>query len=126
MQMLGRVDGRSWQEDAKLLGDGCEVAVRFANETGSLPKEKRVALDVAAITETLAREMDFARWIPTKHMLADVLTKAMAKAPPYLEDVLSRGKLSLVESTEAKNVLAGRQAADGGEGDLAEIKEDQC
>ncbi len=52
---------------------------------------------------------------PTRRMLADVLTKAMAKARPYLEYVSSRGKLSLVESTEAQNALSGRQAVDGGE-----------
>ena len=44
-------------------------------------------------------------------MLADALTKSMATVPPYLDYVLSRGKLSLVESDEAVNVLAGRQAA---------------
>jgi hypothetical protein len=49
-------------------------------------------------------------------MLADVLTKAMTKVPPYLEYVLSRGKLRLVESAEAKNVLVeGRQAVENNE-----------
>ena len=47
-------------------------------------------------------------------MLADVLTKSMVKVPPYLEYVLSRGRVSLVESAEAQNVLDGRQAADAG------------
>ena len=81
---------------------------------GSMPKEKRVALDLAAIQEASARETDFARWTPTRHMLADVLTKSMVKVPPYLEYVLSRGRVSLVESAEAQNVLDGRQAADAG------------
>jgi hypothetical protein len=47
-------------------------------------------------------------------MLADVLTKAMIRVPPYLEYVLSRERVSLVESAEAQNVLDGRQAADAG------------
>ena len=58
-------------------------------------------------------EKNFARWTPTRHMLADVLTKAMVKVTPYLEYVLSRGRVSL-ESPEAQNVLDGRQAADAG------------
>ena len=40
-------------------------------------------------------------------MLADVLTKSMVMMPPYLEYVLSRGRVSLVESDEAQNVLDG-------------------
>ncbi len=57
---------------------------------GSLPKEKRVALDLAAIMEAPARETYFARWTPTRHTLAEVLTKTMTKVPPYLEYVLSQ------------------------------------
>ncbi len=99
--------------DAKSLYD-------WLMKPGSLPKEKRLALDLAAITDKLARETEFATWTATKRMLADVVPKAMKKVPPYLEYVLSRGKLSLVERPEAKNALAGRYAADGdGECDLA-------
>ncbi len=54
-------------------------------------------------------------------MLADVLTKAMTKVPPYLEYVLSRGKLSLVGSDEAKNMFEGRQAAENSD-NLQEIQ----
>ncbi len=80
MQMLGRVDGRDWQAaltmpgylavDAKSLYDSLM-------KPGSLPNEKPVALDLAAVTEALARDTDFARWTPTGHMLSDVLTKSM-------------------------------------------------
>ena len=119
MQMLGEVGGRNWQEALKMPGylvmDAKSLYASLM-KPGSTPKEKRVALDLAAITEALARETDFARWTPTRHMLADVLTKAMVtKVPPYLEYVLSRGKLSLVESAAAKNVLEGRQAAENSE-----------
>ncbi len=53
-------------------------------------------------------------------MLADVLTNAMTKVPPSLEHVLSQGKLSLVESAEAKRVLEGRQDAENSD-NLPEI-----
>jgi hypothetical protein len=116
MQMLGKVEGRNWQEALKMPGYLVMDAKSLYDslmKPGSTPKEKRVSLDLAAIQEALARETDFARWTPTRHMLADVLTKAMTKVLPYLEYVLSRGKLSLVESSEAQNVLEGRQAAEG-------------
>ena len=70
-----------------------------------------MALDVAAVREALEKQTDFARWTPTRHMLADALTKSMATVPRYLDYVLSPGKLSLVESDEAMNMLADRQAA---------------
>ena len=100
--------GRQWQEalgeipgylvvDAKSLYDSLE-------KPGSMPKEKRVALDLAAVREALSRDSDHARWVPTRHMLADALTKAMVAVPPYLDYVLSRGRLSLVESPEATEV----------------------
>ena len=117
MQMLGQVDGRNWQDALKMPGYLVMDAKSLYDslmKPGSMPKEKRVALDLAAIQEALARETDFARWTPTRHMLADVLTKAMVKVPPYLEYVLSRGRVSLVESAEAQNVLDGREAADAG------------
>ena len=115
MQMLGKVDGRNWQEALKMPGYLVMDAKSLYDPLMKpAPKEKRVALDLVAIQEALARETDFARWTPTRHMLADVLTKAMVKVPPYLEYVLSRGRVSLVESPEAQNVLDGRQAADAG------------
>jgi hypothetical protein len=96
MQMLGRIDGRNWQEALKMQGYFVMDTTSLYDSLmrpGSLPKEKGVALDLAAITEAMARETGFARWTPTKHMVADVLTKASTNVPPYLEYVLSRGKL---------------------------------
>ena len=114
-QMLGRCSGRNWQAALSMMPGYLVMDAKSLYDSlikpGSLPKERRVALDVAAIREALEKETDFARWTPTRHMLADALTKSMATVPPYLDYVLSRGKLSLVESPEAVNVLAGRQAA---------------
>ena len=75
MQMLGKVDGRNWQEAWKMPGYLVMDAKSLYDslmKPSSMPKEKRVALDLAAIQEALARETDFARWTPTRHMLADV------------------------------------------------------
>ena len=68
---------------------------------GSVPKEKRVHLDTMAVRESLQRDgPDCLRWVPTRHMVADFLTKNMTQTD-YVDHVLSRGRLSLVESEEA-------------------------
>ena len=72
---------------------------------GSLPKERRVALDRLAVGEALARPTDEIRWVPTRHMLADIMTKHMRDAPPYLDYVLSRGQVSLTDTQEAAKLL---------------------
>ena len=72
-------------------------------------QKKRVGLDLIAVKEGLKRESDHIRWVPTRHMLADPLTKYMTEAA-YLEHVLHRGTLSLVESDEARQVFAEHKA----------------
>ena len=110
-QMLGYDYGRDWQRaldrfpgylvmDAKSLFDSLEAP-------GSMPKERRVALDLQAVREALEREADEARWVPTRHMIADVLTKSMVNIPPYFTYVVPPGKLSVVESDEARQAVPG-------------------
>jgi hypothetical protein len=58
-QMLGQVDGRNWQEALKVPGYlvmDDESLYDSLMKPGSLLKERHVALDLAAITEGLARE----------------------------------------------------------------------
>ena len=47
---------------------------------GGWPQEKRVGLDLMAVKESLQRTYDHLRWVPTRHMLADLLTKYMQGA----------------------------------------------
>ena len=56
--------------DAKSLFDMLQKA-------GSLPSEKRIAVDLLAVREALERPQDTLQWIPTKWMLADSSTKDM-------------------------------------------------
>lgn len=95
--------------DAKSLFD-------MLNKVGALTSERRVALDVISVKEALEEDQSKLRWVPTRHMLADVLTKLMTHIPPYLLHVLQKGRLSLVESAEAKNVVEGRMPKDCGAG----------
>ncbi len=59
MQMLGQVDGRNWQMALKMSGYlVMDAKSKYGSlmKPGSLPKEKRMALDLTAITKTLAIE----------------------------------------------------------------------
>ena len=42
-----------------------------------MPEERRVALDLLDVRESIEEMGDKIRWIPTDHMLVDCLTKAM-------------------------------------------------
>ncbi len=76
------------------------------HKDGSVPQEKRVSLDVLAVREALTRVSERLCWVPTRQMLADMLTKLMLQAD-YADYVLSTGRLSLVESEEARAVERG-------------------
>ena len=67
--MVGRVRG-GFATDCNSLYDVCR-------NHGSLPSERRVALDLLDVRENLEEFGDQVRWIPTTHMLADALTKRM-------------------------------------------------
>jgi hypothetical protein len=73
----------------------------------SRPKERRTLLDVLAVREALQRTHNHLRWVPTRHMLADALTKSGVDTT-YLSTVLQQGRFSLVESMEAKSLVAAR------------------
>ena len=59
----------------------CNSLYDVRRKHGSLPAERRVALDLLDLREGLEEFGDQVRWIPTTHMLADALTKHM---PPDL------------------------------------------
>ena len=80
--------------------------------TIKLPSEKRLGLDVASLKEMLKAEVDVDApptkmgtipilWVPTKHQLADVLTKAMDGSA--LREAITSGKLTLREPKDGES-----------------------
>jgi hypothetical protein len=55
----------------------CRSLYDLCNKQGSLPDERRVALDLLDVREGLEHFGDKVRWVPTEHMLSDSLTKRM-------------------------------------------------
>ena len=63
------------------LATDCKSVYDVCMKAGSMPDDKRTALDLLDIKQGIAEMSDQIRWIPTDHMLADCLTKEM---PPDL------------------------------------------
>ena len=59
------------------MATDCRSLYDVCSKAGSLPDEKRVALDLMDLRDSLSDMGDVIRWVPTDHMLADVLTKDM-------------------------------------------------
>ena len=59
------------------LGTDCKSLYDVCTKNGSMPEERRVALDLLDIRESIEEFGDKIRWIPTDHMLVDCMTKSM-------------------------------------------------
>ena len=72
---------QSWAEMCKkipfALGTDCKSLYDVCTKQGSMPEERRVALDLLDVRESIEEMGDQIRWIPTDHMLVDCLTKTM-------------------------------------------------
>ena len=63
------------------LGTDCKSLFDLCSKVGSMPDDRRVALDLLDVREGIEEFKDQIRWVPTDHMLADAFTKTM---PPDL------------------------------------------
>lgn len=70
-----------WEQICQSLplafGTDCKSLYDVCNISGSLPNERRVALDILDMRESLAQYCDIIRWVPTDHRLVDGMTKNM-------------------------------------------------
>ena len=72
--------------DAKSLYDNLTT-------TGGVPKEKQVMIDLLSARELSEAGITSFKWVPTTHMVADILTKPM-KLPPVAMKLLREGLLA--------------------------------
>ena len=86
-----------WHEMCKRvpfsLGTDCKSLYDLCVKEGSIPEERRVALDLLDVRDGVERYGDRIRWVPTDHMLVDCLTKQMH--PALLLQFLATGVYSL-------------------------------
>ena len=83
------------------LGTDCKSLYDVCSKLGSMPDERRVALDLLDVKEGVEEFHDVVRWVPTDHMLADGLTKSMP--PDLLMKYLKDYRYSFKYDEEIKN-----------------------
>ena len=81
------------------LGTDCKSLYDVCTKQGSMPEERRVALDLMDVRESIEQMGDKIRWIPTDHMLVDCMTKNM---PP---DVMLEYLRKIEYSFKCDNVI---------------------
>ena len=83
------------------LGTDCKSLFDLCSKVGSLPDERRVALDLLDVREGIEEIKDQIRWVPTDHMVADAFTKSMP--PDLLLRYMKDGKYSFKYDDEINN-----------------------
>ena len=69
------------------------------NKTGSIPKEKQTLIDLLTARDLIETKAVMLRWMPNRHMLADMLTKKVAPTE-IVERFLKQGSYSAVPNVE--------------------------
>ena len=105
---IGMTDCRSLYDHLTSLG------------SGGVLDDRRTAIDIAIIRQSIRRTKMEARWVPTGHMLADGLTKDKAEPMDLLRSVLRAARYQLAdeqtvldrkrEERERRKNLAGKRA----------------
>ena len=95
LDQLLRPQARPWVErlravPGRLLTD-CKSLRDMCRKEGTLPTERRVALDVEDLREGLERQNTSMQWVTTDRMAADALTKRL-KNQKVLDDLCRRGE----------------------------------
>ncbi len=89
------------------LGTDCKSLYDLCKKDGSIPDERRVALDLLDVREGIEEFGDEVRWVPTDHMLVDCMTKTMQ--PDAMLRYLKDNVYALKYDAEIKNTK--REAA---------------
>ena len=96
---------QSWEAMCKAipfaLATDCKSLYDVCTKNGSMPEERRVALDLLDVRESIEEMGDKIRWIPTDHMLVDCLTKAMP--PDAMLEYLKTMEYAFKYDDELKN-----------------------
>lgn len=88
--LLDELIGMSSKHPVVLFED-CMSVVSNCMATCPHQLEKRLALDLASIRESIESRTALLRWIPTEEMLADPLTKWDAKLVLKMKDWITNG-----------------------------------
>ena len=83
----------------------CRSLYDLLHRRGTVPSERRLLIDIEALRNDIETNGVVSRWINTKQMLADCLTKDDARAADYLRYVLRYGTYQIVEDLMADQII---------------------
>ena len=99
------------------IATDCRSLFDLLRKPGSLPQERRVALDILDLRDGIENEGLAVRWVPTNHMASDCLTKLEAD-PAVQHHMMRTGRYSFrfnedigVARAKAKDQWKARRAA---------------
>ena len=83
----------------------CRSLYDLLHRRGTVPSERRLFIDIEALRNDIETNGVVSRWINTKQMLADCLTKDDVRAADYLRYVLRHGTYQIVEDPMADQII---------------------
>ena len=83
----------------------CRSLHDLLHRRGTVPSERRLLIDIEALRNDIETNGVVSRWINTKQMLADCLTKDDVRAADYLRYVLHYGTYQIVEDLMADQII---------------------
>ncbi|CAK0806782.1 unnamed protein product [Prorocentrum cordatum] len=100
---------RTHMEDVKAITmvevTDCKSLYDLLQKRGTVPSEKRLLIDIEALRNDIEFNNVVSKWVNTKQMLADCLTKHDVRAGDYMRYVLQTGEYRLTEDLMADQVI---------------------
>ncbi|CAK0825490.1 unnamed protein product [Prorocentrum cordatum] len=101
---------RTHMEDVKAIKmvevTDCKSLYDLLQKRGTVPSERRLLIDIEALRNDLEFNNVVSKWVNTKQMLADCLTKNDVRAGDYMRYVLQTGEYRLTEDLMADQIIA--------------------
>ena len=116
--------GDDWRHKLKVPGvitTDAKSLFDHISTTGSVPKHRQTLIDLLAARDLVENKTVTMRWVPTTHMLADVLTKCMTPNE-VTQRLLLDGAYSLVPTPEEEEEEEHRKALRQGQRQRAKDK----
>ena len=100
-ELFEGIDYHSCYEDIQQISvihpTDCRSLYDLLHRRGTVPSERRLLIDIEALRNDIETNGVVSRWVNTKQMLVDCLTKDDVRAADYLRYVLRPGTYQIVE-----------------------------
>ncbi|CAK0852939.1 unnamed protein product [Prorocentrum cordatum] len=91
----------------KMVGvTDCKSLYDLLQKRGTVPSEKRLLIDIESLRNDIEFNSVVSKWVNTKQMLADCLSKQDVRAGDYMRYVLRTGEYRLTEDPMAEQVIS--------------------